>query len=78
MKYALYEAVDTRDGKPMLWLHDLVNHRVALFFIKTAPSRVKHCTATAPEWFVWEPETSMLVHARLGDAKHIDSWSFQS
>ena len=30
MKYALYEAVDTRDNKPMLWLHDRSNHRVAL------------------------------------------------
>lgn len=85
MRYALYEAVDNRDGKPMLWLHDTVNHRVAVFFIKTAPSRIKQRTAAAPEgivWepegIVWEPETSMLVHARLGDAKHLDSWEFQS
>lgn len=78
MKYALYEAVDNRDGKPMLWLHDTTNHRVAVFFIKTAPSRIKQRTAAAPEGIVWEPETSMLSHAHLGDAKHIDSWSFQS
>ncbi|HID7510304.1 TPA: hypothetical protein ACXHW4_004203 [Enterobacter hormaechei] len=78
MKYALYEAVDNRDGKPMLWLHDTVNHRVAVFFIKTAPSRIKQRTAAAPEGIVWEPETSMLVHARLGDAKHLDAWEFQS
>lgn len=78
MKYALYEAIDNRDGKPMLWLHDTVNHRVAVLHIKTAPSRVKHCAATASEWFVWEPETSMLSHARLGEGKLIDSWSFQS
>lgn len=78
MKYALYEAVDNRDGKPMLWLHDTVNHRVAVFFIKTAPSRIKQRTAAAPEDIFWEPETSMRVHARLGDAKHLDAWEFQS
>lgn len=78
MKYALYEAVDNRDGKPMLWLHDTVNHRVAVFFIKTAPSRIKQRTAAAPEGIVWEPETTMLVHARLGGAKHLDAWEFQS
>ncbi|MGL5904214.1 MAG: hypothetical protein ACRCZO_16145 [Cetobacterium sp.] len=53
MKYALYEAVDNRDGKPMLWLHDTVNHRVALFFVKTAPSRIKQRTAAAPEGITW-------------------------
>ncbi|QHJ79731.1 MAG: hypothetical protein [Caudoviricetes sp.] len=78
MKYALYEAVDNRDGKPMLWLHDTVNHRVAVFFIKTAPSRIKQRTAVAPEGIVWEPEATMLVHAHLGDAKHLDAWEFQS
>lgn len=78
MKYALYEAVDNRDGKPMLWLHDTTNHRVAVFFIKNAPSRIKQRTAAAPEGIVWEPETTMLTHARLGDAKHLDAWEFQS
>lgn len=78
MKYALYEAVDNRDGKPMLWLHDTVNHRVAVFFIKTAPSRIKQRTAAAPEGVVWEPETTMLVHADGNTEKLIDSWSFQS
>ncbi|EDZ3278246.1 hypothetical protein GV373_21935 [Salmonella enterica] len=78
MKYALYEAVDNRDGKPMLWLHDTANHRVAVFFIKTAPSRIKQRTAAAPEGIVWEPETTMLAHARLGEGKHLDAWEFQS
>lgn len=78
MKYALYEAVDNRDGKSTLWLHDTVNHRVAVFCIKTAPSCIKRCTAATPEGIIWEPETTMLVHARLGDAKRLDAWEFQS
>lgn len=48
MKYALYRAIDTRDDKPMYWLHDTANHRVAVFFIKTAPSRIKQRTGAAP------------------------------
>lgn len=76
MKYALYEAVDNRDGKLTLWLHDTVNHRVAVFFSKTAPSRIKQRTAAAPEGIVWEPDTTMVVHAKMGEAKHIDSWEF--
>lgn len=78
MKYALYEAVDTRDGEPMLWLHDTVNHRVAIFFIKTAPSRIKQRTASAPDGIVWEPDDTLFVHAKLAQSKLIDSWSFQS
>ena len=77
MKYVLYEAINNREDKPMLWLHDTDNRRVAVFFIKTAPSRIKHQLAVAPEDIIWEPEKSMLIHARLGDAKYIDSWSFQ-
>jgi hypothetical protein len=76
MKYSLYEAVDTRDNKPMLWLHDRSNHRVALFFVKTAPSRIKQRTAAAPEGITWEPDTTMIVHAKIGEAVHIDSWGF--
>jgi len=78
MKYELYEAVDKRDGKPMLWLHDTTNHRVALFFINTSPSRIKQRTAVAPEGITWEPGVSMLTHARLRNAKHLDTWDFQS
>ena len=78
MKYALYEAVDTRDNKPMLWLHDYTKNRVALFHVKTAPSRIKHLTAVAPEGITWEPDTTMVVHAKMGEAVHIDSWEFSS
>lgn len=78
MKYALYEAVDTRDNTPLLWLHDRSNHRVALFHTKTAPSRIKYYTAASPEWITWEPDTTMVVHAKMGGAKHIDSWEFPS
>lgn len=76
MKYALYEAVDTRDNKPMLWLHDRSNHRVALFFVKTAPSRIKQRTAAAPEGITWEPEQAMLNYASFGSSKLVDSWEF--
>lgn len=73
MKYALYEAIDTRDNKPMLWLHDRSNHRVALFFVKTAPSRIKQRTAAAPEGITWDP-AEMILH--MGAGKLIDSWEF--
>lgn len=78
MKYSLYEAIDNRDGKPMLWLHDTANHRVAVLHIKTAPSRVKHCTATAPEWFVWEDRYTWLKHADGNTERLIDTWEFKS
>lgn len=77
MKYALYEAVDTRDNKPMLWLHDRSNHRVALFFVKTAPSRIKQRTAAAPEGITWEPDT-VINYADGKNAVEIDSWEFSS
>lgn len=76
MKYALYEAIDNRDGRPMLWLHDTENHRVATFCPKWAPSRIKHRTAAAADGIIWEHETTMLGHAAMPSARHIDSWSF--
>lgn len=78
MKYALYEAVDTRDNKPMLWLHDRSNHRVALFFVKTAPSRIKQRTAAAPEGIVWEPDDAFFQYATISTGKLIDSWEMNS
>lgn len=78
MKYALYEAVDTRDNKLMLWLHDRSNQRVALFFVKTAPSRIKQRTAAAPEGITWEPDLVLTAYAKMGEANHIDSWGFSS
>ena len=78
MKYALYEAVDNRDGKPMLWLHDTANHRVAVFYIKTAPSRVKQRTAAAPEGIVWEPENVLSFAVEDNNRKLIDEWEFAS
>ncbi len=79
MKYALYEAVDDRDGKPMLWLHDTANHRVAVFFIKTAPSRIKQRTAAAPEGIVWEPDSVLNAYAHPGwSGNLVDRWGFES
>lgn len=78
MKYALYDAVDTRDNKPMLWLHDRSNNRVALFFVKTAPSRIKQRTAAAPEGITWEPDTTMNYFDGKRGVKMIDSWEFSS
>ncbi|ELZ3650027.1 hypothetical protein ULT26_004321 [Salmonella enterica] len=77
MKYELYRAIDTRDNKPMYWLHDTVNHRVAVFFIKTAPSRIKQRTAAAPEGIVWEDHYSWLKHADGNTERLIDTWEFQ-
>lgn len=78
MKYSLYAAIDTRDNKPMLWLHDRSNHRVALFFVKTAPSRIKQRTAAAPEGITWEPDIVLTYYAKMGEAVHVDSWEFSS
>lgn len=76
MKYSLYEAVDTRDNKPMLWLHDRSKHRVALFFVKTAPSRIKQRTAAAPEGIIWEHRNKWIDHAMVAKAKLIAEWEF--
>lgn len=73
MKYQLYKATDNRDGKPMLWLHDKESHRVALFSLKWAPSRIKQYTKR-PDTIMWRPESDMLVHAALPTADHIDAW----
>lgn len=78
MKYALYEAVDTRDNKPMLWLHDIIGGRVALFHIKTAPSRIKQHTAAAPEGIYWYSNYEWDYKADQDTAKLIDSWEFSS
>jgi len=74
MKYALYQVVDTRDNKPMLWLYDHVNHRVALFYAKTAPSRIKQRTVVAPEGITWEPEETMLKFADMTTSVYVDVW----
>ena len=76
MKYSLYEAVDTRDNKPMLWLHDIIGGRVALFHIKTAPSRIKQRTAAAPEGIYWEPVETYFAKADVKAAKLLDKWEF--
>lgn len=76
MKYALYEAKDTRDGRIMLWLHDTHNHQVATFCQKWAPSRIKHRTAASPDSIIWENDTIMIVHAEMTTSRHIDSWEF--
>lgn len=73
MKFQLYQATDNRDGKPMLWLHDSENHRVALFCLKWAPSRIKQYTKR-PDSITWEHETIMVCHAALPTAVHIDAW----
>lgn len=76
MKYALYEAVDTRDNKPMLWLHDIIGGRVALFHIKTAPSRIKQRTAAAPEGITWDQVRTFCNKADVEGAKLLDKWEF--
>lgn len=74
MKFELYEATDKRDNRPLLWLHDKENHRVATFCTKWALSRIKHRAATAPESIVWEPECKMMDYASLSSAHLIESW----
>lgn len=78
MKYSLYSAVDTRDDKPVLWLHDYAKNRVALFHVKTEPSHIKHLTAVAPEGITWYSEYEWNYKADKSTAKLIDSWGFSS
>ncbi|EBH8405777.1 hypothetical protein CVB26_21090 [Salmonella enterica subsp. enterica serovar Cerro] len=82
MKYALYEAVDNRDGKPMLWLERQNSpgseRDVALFHPKTAPSRIKQRTAAAPEGIVWDESGMWGAHLNTETVKIIDEWEFQS
>lgn len=78
MKYSLYSAVDTRDDKPVLWLHDYAKNRVALFHVKTAPSRIKHLTAVAPEGITWEHRNTWLTHASVAGAAHLGDWEMNS
>ncbi len=74
MKYELFDATDTRDGRRLLWLVDAENQRVATFCHKWAPSRIKHSTAASPDSIIWEHGT-VLYHCGK-DAKLIDSWEF--
>lgn len=73
MRYELYHATDTRDNQPMLWLLDSQNARVALFCTRTAPSRIKHRTAAAPEGIFWERD-NVLDHAANGALDLVAEW----
>ncbi|KAF2282297.1 hypothetical protein GH714_044141 [Hevea brasiliensis] len=76
MKFQLYQATDNRDGKPMLWLHDKENHRVALFCPKWAPSRIKQYTKR-PDSITWEMRPSWSrnpTRARLTSPSAAKKW----
>lgn len=78
--YMLYEAVDTRDNKPMLWLIDVRADRVALFHTKTAVSRIKRLTIVAPGGIWWE-SSKVLDFVKGGyddicSRKLIATWEF--
>lgn len=74
MKYELFDATDTRDGRRLLWLVDAENQRVATFCHKWAPSRIKHRTAASPDSIIWEPASVYLYAGK--DDRLIDSWEF--
>lgn len=78
MKYTLYQAKDTRDGKPMLWLIRGVwpARELALFSDKTEPSVIKRKTAAAPESITWEPTAAWYSFAAIGEAKIVAEWEF--
>ena len=80
MKYALYEAVDTRDNKPMLWLlaGQYPERKLALFTPKTEAAAVKRKTAAAPDRIAWETTEAWYLHAALGGARLVDSWEMNS
>lgn len=73
MTYKLYSATDTRDSRPMLWLHCTRTAKVALFHPKTAVSRIKRLTAVAPGGLTWSPEGDLAKHAT--NVELIESWS---
>ena len=73
MTYKLYSATDTRDGRPMLWLHCTRTAKVAQFHPKTAVSRIKRLTAVAPGGLMWSPEGDLAKHAT--NVELIESWS---
>lgn len=80
MKYSLYEAVDTRDNKPMLWLlaGQYPERKLALFTPKTEAAAVKRKTAAAPDRIAWETTEAWYLHAALGGARLVDSWEMNS
>lgn len=73
MTYKLYTATDTRDGRPMLWLHCASTAKVAQFHPKTAVSRIKRLTAVAPGGLTWSPEGDLAKHAT--NVQLIESWT---
>lgn len=73
MTYKLYSATDTRDSKPMLWLHDTRTAKVAQFHAKTAVSRIKRLTAVGPCAITWSPEGDLAKHAT--NVELIESWT---
>lgn len=89
--YQLVKATDKRDGKVMLWLLSFTRgktlkneksyvmiHRVAQFHAKTAPSRIKHLTAAAPDGISWGPGETWAIHAEKNTAESIDTWEMPS
>lgn len=72
--YMLYEAVDMRDNKPMLWLIDVKADRVVLFKHTTPPSYVKRLTAAAPDILLCE-SSKVLEHAHCS-RNLISTWEF--
>lgn len=75
--YMLYEVVDTRDNKPMLWLIDVKADRVALFHTKTAVSRIKRLTIVAPGG-ICRGSSTVLDYCSGGAniTQHIATWEF--
>lgn len=73
MTYKLYNATDTRDSRPMLWLHCTRTAKVAQFHTKTAVTRIKRLTAVAPGGLTWSPEGDLAKHAT--NVELIESWS---
>lgn len=73
MTYKLYRATDTRDARPMLWLHCTRTAKVTQFHPKTAVTRIKRLTAVAPGGLTWSPEGDLAKHAT--NVELIESWS---
>lgn len=77
MKFELYTAIDKRDNKQTYWLllQEGTVITVALFDIKTVPSRIKR-NSLHPDHIVWVHGFTWAYHADKQTAKLIDSWEW--
>ena len=78
-RFALIEAVDTRDQRPYYWLFERIGSfqsRVAVIDKRrNTPAQIKRTTFVNPDFYIWAD--SALEYTRFAvssEAKIIDQW----